>query len=85
MDCYFPGIYIRVRRTSRKVSVKMKDVHFGIPSSRSLLNTIKRFLKVKNKARVILDIVRRLFQVYLFLKISMQEGDLTSIMDLPFM
>jgi hypothetical protein len=58
---------------SRKVNVTKKVVHFGIPSSRIFLNTIKRFLKVKNKARVILDIAKRLFHVYFFLQIPMQE------------
>jgi hypothetical protein len=36
--------------------VNKKVVHFGIPSLESLLKTIKRFRKVTNKARVILDI-----------------------------
>jgi hypothetical protein len=71
---------------SRKVGVKKKVVHFGIPISRIFLKTIKRFLKVKNKARVILDIARRLFHVYFFLQIPMQEGGFDiHLMDLPFM
>jgi hypothetical protein len=72
--------------TSRKVGVKKKFVHFGIPSLRNLLKTIKRFLKAENKARVILDIATRLFHVDFFLQIPMQEGGLgTHIMELPFM
>jgi hypothetical protein len=74
MASYFLGIDIRVRMTSRKDSIKKKVVHFGISSLRSLLKTIKRFLKVTNKAGVVLDIARRLFHVYLFLHILMKEG-----------
>ena len=37
---YFLGIDIGVRMASRKTSVKEKDIHFGIPSSRSLLKAI---------------------------------------------
>jgi hypothetical protein len=59
MDSYFLGIDIRIRLASRESSGNKKVVHFGIPSSRSLLKTIKRFLKATNKARVILDIARR--------------------------
>jgi hypothetical protein len=71
---------------SRKVGIKKKVIHFGIPNSRSLLKTINIFLKVKNKARVILDIARRLFHVDLFLQILMQEGGFNiHPMDLPFM
>ena len=66
MVSYFLGIDIGVRMTSRKAGVKKKAVHFGIPRLRSLLKTIKRFLKATNKARVILDIVRRLFHVDFF-------------------
>jgi hypothetical protein len=74
MASYFLGIDIRIRMASRESSGNKKVVHFGIPSSGSLLETIKRFLEVTNKARVILDIARRLFHVYLFLQIFMQEG-----------
>jgi hypothetical protein len=74
MDSYFLGIDIRIKMASRESSVNKKVVHFGIPSSRSLLKTIKRFLKATNKARVILDIARRLFHVDLFFQIPMQEG-----------
>ena len=71
---------------SRKSSVNKKVVHFGIPGSRILLKTIKRFLKAKNKARVILDIARRLFHVDFFLKIPMQEGGFNiHLMEIPFM
>jgi hypothetical protein len=55
-------------------TVNKKTVHFVIPSSGSLLKTIKRFLKETNKARVILNIDKRLFHVHLFLQISMKEG-----------
>jgi hypothetical protein len=58
--------------TSRKISVKKKAIHLSISSSRSLLMTIKIFLKVTNKDGVILDIAMRLFHVYFFLKIPMQ-------------
>ena len=40
MISYFLGIDIGARMTSRKTSVKEKDIHFGIPSSRSLLKAI---------------------------------------------
>ena len=73
MASYFLGIDIRIKMASRKSRVSKKVVHFGIPRSGSLLKTIKRFLKEKNKARLILDISRRLFHVYFFLQIPMQE------------
>jgi hypothetical protein len=41
MASYFLGINISVRMTFRKAGVKKKVVHFGRPSSRSLLKTIK--------------------------------------------
>ena len=40
MVSYFLGVDIRVRMASRKTSVKEKAIHFGIPSSRSLLKAI---------------------------------------------
>ena len=40
MVSYFVGIDIGVRMASRKTSVKEKAIHFGIPSSRSLLKAI---------------------------------------------
>ena len=58
---------------SRESSGNKKAIHFGIPRSGSLLETIKRILKAKNKARVILDRARRLFRVDLFLQIPMTE------------
>ena len=86
MASYFLGIDIRIRMASRESSVNNKAIHFGIPSLGSLLKTIKRFLEATNKARVILDIARRFFHVYLFLQISMQEGGSNiHLMDLPFM
>ena len=86
MASYFLGIDIRVRMASRESSVNKKVVHFGIPRSRSLLKTIKRFLKVKNKGRVILDLARQLFHVDLLFQISVQEGGFNiHLMDLPFM
>jgi hypothetical protein len=86
MASYFLGIDIRIRMEYRESSGNKKVVYFGIPSSGSLLETIKRFLKATNKARVILDISRRLFHVDLFLQISMQEGGFNvHLMDLPFM
>ena len=82
----FHGIDIKVRMTSRKAVMKKKAVHFDIPSLRSLLKTIKRFPKATNKARVILDIARRLFHVDFFFQIAMQEGNFNiHLMDLPFM
>jgi hypothetical protein len=86
MASYFLGIDIRIRMTSRESSGNKKAIHFGIPSSGSLLETIKRFLEVTNKARVILDIARRLFHVDFFLKIFVQEGGFNiHLMDLQFM
>ena len=61
MDSYFLGIDIRIRMASRESSDNKKAIHFCIPSLGSLLETIKRFLEVTNKARVILDIAKRLF------------------------
>ena len=72
MDSYFLGIDIRIGMASRESDVNKKIVHFGIPSSGSLLKTIKRFLKATNKARFILDIARRLFHVDFFLQFFMQ-------------
>ena len=67
---------------SRESSGNKKAIHLGIPSSGSLIETIKRFLE----ARVIMDIARRLFHVNLFLQISVQEGGFNiHLMDLPFM
>jgi hypothetical protein len=74
MASYFLGRDIRIRMTSRESNGNKKAVHFGIPRSGSLLETIKRFFEATNKARVILDMARRLFHVYFFLQISMQEG-----------
>ena len=52
---------------------------------RGLLKAIKRFLKAINKARVILDKIRRLFHVDFFMKVSMQEGEFhIHLMNLPF-
>jgi hypothetical protein len=86
MSSYFLGMDIRIRMTPRESSVNKKFVHFGKPSSVSLLKTINRFPKVINKVRVVLEIARRLFQVDLFLQISMQEGGFDiRMMDLPFM
>jgi hypothetical protein len=86
MASYFLGIDIKIRMASGKSDVNKKVVHFGIPSSGSLLKTIKRFLKAINKARFILDITRRLFHVDFFLQIPMQEGGFNiHLMDLPFM
>ena len=85
MASYFLGIDIKIRMAFRESGVNKKVVHFGIPSSGSFLKTIKRFLKVTNKARVILDIAMRLFHVDLFLQISVQEGGFNiHLMDLPF-
>jgi hypothetical protein len=69
MVSYFLGIDIRIIMESRKCRFKKKVFYFGIPSSGSLLKTIKRFLKVINKARVILDIAKRLFHVDFFFQI----------------
>jgi hypothetical protein len=71
MASYFIGIDIRIRMESRESGVNKKFVHFGIPNSGSFLKTIKRFLKAKNKDKIILDIARRLFHVDFFLQISM--------------
>jgi hypothetical protein len=82
MDSYFLGIDIMVRMTLRKVNIKKKVVNF----SRSLLKTIKRFHQATNKAGVIMDITKRLFHVYLFLQIPMQEGIFNiHMLELPFM
>jgi hypothetical protein len=63
---------MRVKMTSRKSSVKKKVFHFGIPRSRSLLKTIKRFLQEENNDRVILDISKRFFHIYFLLQIPMK-------------
>jgi hypothetical protein len=86
MDSYFLGIHIRIRMESRESNGNKNVFHFGIPSSRSLIETIKRFLETKNKDIVILDIARRFFHVDFFLQISVQEGGFNiHLMDLPFM
>jgi hypothetical protein len=76
MASYFVGIDIRIRMAYRESSGNKKAIHFGIPSSGSLLETIKRFLEATHKARVILDIAMRLFYVDIFLQISVQEGQI---------
>jgi hypothetical protein len=63
MDSYILGIDIRIRMESREYGVSKKSVYFVIPRLRSFLKTIKIFLKVTNKARVILDIAMRFFHV----------------------
>jgi hypothetical protein len=86
MDSYFLGIEITIKMESREFGVNKKVVHFGVPSSGRFLKTIKRFLKVENRDRVILDISKRFFHVDLFMKISIQEGIFNiHLMDLPFM
>jgi hypothetical protein len=86
MASYFLGIDIRIIMASTKSSGNKKSFHFGIPRLGILFETIKIFLKGKNKARVILDIAKRLFHVDFFLQISMQEGGFNiHLMDLPFM
>ena len=70
---YFLGIDIGVRMASRKTSLKEKSIRFGIPSSRSLLKAIKGFLKGTDKARVILNISRRLFHVNGSTELSMHQ------------
>ena len=85
MTSYFLGIYIRIRMESIESSGNKKVVHFGIPSSGILLETIKRFLEVTHKVRVILVISRRLFHVHFFLQISIKYGIFNfHLMDLPF-
>jgi hypothetical protein len=85
MVTYFLGIDIGVRMTSRKVSVVKKAIYFSIPSSKSLLKAIERFLKETNKVGVILNIARRLFHLIYFSQIPIQEGILNiHLMDLPF-
>ena len=43
MVSYFLGIEIGVIMASKKNSVKEKAIHFGIPSSRSLLKAVQGF------------------------------------------
>ena len=86
MDSYFLGMDIRIGMASRESSGNKKAIHFGIPSSRSLLKTIERFIKVANKDGVILNIAMRLFHVDFFLYIPMQEIRFNiHMMELPFM
>ena len=86
MASYFLGIDIRIKMASRESSDNKKSIYFGIPREGRFLETIKRFLEAKNKARVILDISRRLFRVDLLFQISVQEGGFNiHLMDLPFM
>jgi hypothetical protein len=85
MASYFLGIDIRIGMASRESSGNKKAIHFGILSLWSLLETIKRFLEATNKARVIMDIARRLFHVDFFFQITMQEGRFNiHLMDLPY-
>ena len=58
------GVDIGVRMTFRKVRVKKRAI---IPSSCSLLKAIERFLNVKKKVGVILNILGRFFHVNFFL------------------
>jgi hypothetical protein len=75
MFSYFLGIGIGVKMTSRKSIVKKKTINFSIPNPRSLLKALEIYLKVEIKARVILNIVKGLFHVNLFLQIPMQEDE----------
>ena len=86
MASYFLGIDIRIKMASRESNGNKKAIHFGIPRSMILLETRKRFLEVKNKARVIMDIAKSLFHVDFLLQIRMKEGRFDiHPMDLPFM
>ena len=52
---------------------------------RGLIKTIKIFIKVAYKDRIILDEARRLFYVDLFMQVPIQEGGFDiHLMDLPF-
>lgn len=46
MVTHFLGINIGVRMETKKVGVRKKAIHFSIPSSRSLLKAIERFLRL---------------------------------------
>jgi hypothetical protein len=82
---YFLGIYIGIKMTSTKYSVKKKAIHFSIPRPISFPKAIKRFLNVTNKVKVIFNIAKRLFHVDLFMQILMQEVKFSiHLMDLPF-
>lgn len=64
----------------------MRAINFCIPRSRSLFNTIGKFLIVENKDRVTLKIVKNFFHVDLFLYIPMPKGGFNiHLMDLPSM
>jgi hypothetical protein len=56
MVIHFLGIEIGVKMTSREAIVKNKVIYFSIASARSSVKAIKRFLKVENKNRIILNI-----------------------------
>ena len=49
------GVESVVRMTSKKAIIEEKAIHFGIPRSRGLFETIERLPKVTNKVGVILD------------------------------
>jgi hypothetical protein len=79
MTSYFIGIDIRVGITSKKTDVKKKCVYFFLPSSRSLLKTVERLLKVAYKAGVILNIVGSCFLYIYSYKPPCKKEYLTSI------
>ena len=68
---HFLGVDSVVIMTPRKSIILEKSIHFGIPSPRSLFETIERLPKVTNKVVVFLDKAKGLFHVDLFMQISM--------------
>ena len=81
---HFLDVVNIVRMTLRKASILKKAIHFGIPSPRGLLETIKGFLKPKYKAGVCLYKSRRLFHIGFFMQVPMQEGRFNiHLMDFP--
>jgi len=71
---HFLGVDNIVRMTPKKARFLKKAIHFGIPSPRSLPETIKGFLKSTYKAGVYLYEASWLFHIDFFMQFPMQEG-----------
>ena len=67
---HFLGVDSVVIMTPKKAIILEKSIHFGIPSPRSLFETIERLPKATKKAGVFLDKARGSFHVDLFMQIS---------------
>jgi hypothetical protein len=83
MVTYFVGIDIEVKMASIIVCVKNKATHFSIPSLRSLLKVIERYLKAINKFRCILTICTSGIKEYICAQVMQTPPFSLGLRDLP--